>query len=268
MTTPQGVRKPPSQGPSQGENERPWYDLISDVPEIPEDAMEQEAEVNYVRTILAVRYEDDPTVLVAGPLANLIYDSAVPGSVVAPDCFVVFGVDARTIKLHRRSYRIEEWGVVPSFVLEVATESTAPRDLSEKRRIYERMGVEEYWRLDKDGRYYGEPLVGERLVAGEYQRLDLHREANGDSWSRSQVLGLDFYHRIEEEVGAAEGVGRFLLRDAVTGEWLNFLGDEHRARIAERAAFIANREELEARNRELEAELERLRQQLPPTPSV
>ena len=251
MTTPQGVRKPPA----QEENERPWYDLISDVPEIPEDAMEQEDEVNYVRTILAVRYEDDPTVLVAGPLANLIYDSGVPGSVVAPDCFVVFGVDARTVKLHRRSYRIDEWGVVPSFVLEVASESTAARDLGEKRRMYERMGVEEYWRLDKDGQYYGEPLIGERLVAGEYQRLDLHREANGDSWSRSQVLGLDFYHRVEE------GVGRFLLRDSLTGEWLNFLGDERRARIAERAA-------LEARNRELEAEVERLRQQLPPTPPV
>ena len=222
MTTPQSVKKPPAQ---EGD-ERPWYDLTSEVPEIPEDAMEQEDEVNYVRTILGVRYEDDPTVLVAGPLANLIYDSAVPGSVVAPNCFVVFGVDARWIKLNRRSYRIDEWGVTPSFVLEVASESTAPRDLREKRRIYARMGAEEYWRLDKDGQYYGEPLAGERLVDGEYQRLELHREANGDSWIRSNVVGVDFYHRVEE------GVGRFLLRDSVTGEWLNFLGDERRARIA------------------------------------
>ena len=45
----------------------------------------------------------------------------------------------------------------------------------------------------------GEPMVGERLVNGEYQRLELHTADNGDVWSRSEVLGLDFYYHVDEE---------------------------------------------------------------------
>ena len=67
------------------------------------------------------------------------------------------------------------------------------------------MGVQEYWRLDKHG-YYGEPLVGERLVNGEYVRFELHTEPNGDTWSRSEVLGVDFYQRSED------GLSTFMLR--------------------------------------------------------
>ena len=38
------------------------------------------------------------------------------------------------------------------------------------------MGAQEYWRLDRMGDNYGEPLVGERLVDGEYVRFELHTE--------------------------------------------------------------------------------------------
>ena len=126
------------------------------------------------------------------------------------------------------------------FVLEVASESTAHRDLGEKREIYARMGAQEYWRLDRDGEYYGEPLVGERLVNGEYERIELHTEANGDTWSRSEVLGVDFYHSVDDD-----GYGIFLLRDSVTGEWLNTLSDEIAARQA--AEFRAHVAELPVR---------------------
>ena len=154
---------------------------------------------------------------------------------------------------YRQSYRIEEWGVIPAFALEVASPSTARRDLTEKRELYARIGVEEYWRLDKFRGNYGEPLVGERLVNGEYERFDLHTEDNGDIWSRSEVLGVDFYYRAE-----SENFGAFLLRDSATGEWLKTLGEE----IVAHAETEAARQTAEARNRELEAELERLRRQL------
>ncbi len=219
--------------------EKPWYDLIGD-PVPPEDAMQQAITIRNVMPILHARYGNDPTVLVSEQ-TNVIYDSAMPGSVVAPDGYVVFGVDANTIETYRNSYRIDEWGVPPAFVLEAASESTASRDLGEKREIYAGMGVQEYWRLDRTGDIYGEPLVGERLVDGEYVAFDLHTEANGDVWSRSEALGVDFYYRVED------GVGRFLLRDSVTGEWLNTLGSEIEAR---RAA--------EAKVEELQAELDRL----------
>ena len=113
------------------------------------------------------------------------------------------------------------------------------------------MGAQEYWRLDPTGGdYYGEPLVGERLVNGEYARFELHTEPNGDIWSRSEVLGVDFYYRVDED-----GYDAFLLRDSLTGEWLNNLSGE----IAARQAAEARAQESEARNRELLTELERLR---------
>ena len=248
----------------------PWYELINDAPEPPEDAMQQASTIHYVMTILKARYENDPTVLWSNQ-TNVIYDSDVPGSVIVPDGYIVFGVDARMIETERRSYRIDEWGVPPAFVLEVASESTARRDLTEKREIYARMGAQEYWRLDRHG-YYGEPLVGERLVNGEYVRFELYKEPNGDTWSRSEVLGVDFYQRSED------GLSTFMLRDSVTGEWLSDLSEEVAAhaqtesarQAAEARASVAEQAHLEerearlaaeARNRELQAELERLRRQ-------
>lgn len=136
-------------------------------------------------------------------------------------------------------------------MLEVASESTAARDIGEKREIYAEMGAQEYWRLDKRREYYGEPLVGERLVDGEYVRFELRAEANGDVWSSSEVLGVDFYFRVDDD-----GRGEFSVRDSLTGEWLNTLGTER----ALRQDAEARAQAAEARNRELEAELERLRQ--------
>lgn len=227
-------------------DETPWYELISEVPEPPEDAMQQADTILEVMSILKARYEDDPTTLVSGQ-SNVIYDSNTPGSVVEPDCWIVLGlnVDAETIKRERRSYRIDEWGVPPAFVLEVGSASTAARDLSAKRDIYARMGAREYWRMDKIGESYPEPLVGERLVDGEYVRFELHTEPDGAVWSRSEVLGVDFFCRTED------GISSFSMRDSATGEWLNPLGDE-----------IAARKAAEARADELQAEVERLRRQL------
>ena len=120
-------------------DETPWYDLIDD-PEPPEDAMQQADTILYVMSILQARYGNDPNTL-RSEQSNVVYDSEIRGSVVAPDGYVVVGVDARAIERDRRSYRIDEWGEPPAFVLEVASESTAARDLTEKREIYARMGA-------------------------------------------------------------------------------------------------------------------------------
>ena len=246
--------------------ETPWYELIPEVPEPPEDGMQQDDVITLVKAMLKALFANDPSALVFGPSVNLIYDPAVPGSFVVPDCCLILGVDARFIRYERRSYRIDEWGQPPVFTLEVASESTANKDLREKREIYARMGAREYWRLDvTGGDYYGEPLVGERLVDGEYSRFELHTEANGDVWSRSEVLGVDFYFSVDDD-----GYGAFLFRDSETGEWLNDLSGEIAAHAQTEAAWQAaedrareseNRAQAaEARNRELQAELERLRQ--------
>ena len=250
MTTAR-TKLPPTSSATDTVEEIPWYDLINEVPEPPEDGLVEDAVITLIKAILVARYAHDPTVLVLGPATFLIYDSDTPGSLVAPDCYVMFGVDSNFILDYRQSYRIEEWGVIPAFALEVASPSTARRDLTEKRELYACIGIQEYWRLDKFRANYGEPLVGERLVNGEYVRFELHTESNGDVWSRSEVLGVDFYHRAED------GIGMFFLRDGETGEWLNTLSDE----IAARQVAEIRAQEAEARNRELQAELDRLRQQ-------
>ena len=257
MTTPR--IKAPLASVVTGAVEVPWYELINEVPEPPEDGLVEDAVITLIKEILVARYANDPTTLVLGPVTFLIYDSDTPGSLIAPDCYVMFGVDADFILDYRQSYRIEEWGVVPAFALEVASPSTARRDLTEKRELYARIGIGEYWRLDKFRENYGEPLVGERLVDGEYVRFELHTDENGDIWSRSEALGVDFYYRAENE-----NLGTFLLRDSATGEWLNDLRGEIAARqeAESRVQEAESRaQEAEARNRELEAELERLRRQ-------
>ena len=236
------MTSPHQQASSLSATATPWYDLLPD-PEPPEDHMQQEDTIVQMLSILKARYESDPNILCVSQ-TDIIYDSNVPGSMVAPDGFIVFGVDARHIRQIRNNYRIDEWGQTPVFVLEVASESTASRDLREKREIYARMGAQEYWRLDRRGDIYREPLVGERLIDGEYQRFELRTDPNGDLWSRSEVLGVDFVYRVEENFG------RFLLRDAATGEWLNTLSQER-----------ASRKAAETRVEQLQAEVERLRRQ-------
>ncbi len=229
----------------------PWYDLIDEIPEPLEDGMQQDDTILRILSIIWAMYADDPYTLVVGQATQLVYDSARPGSFLSPDGYVIFGVPARMIKRDRRIYRIDEWGPPPAFVMEVASDSTASRDMREKREIYARMGAGEYWRFDPSGgERYGEPLIGERLVDGEYERFETRVEANGDVWARSVALGVDFYWRIGED-----GHGEFLVRDSETGEWLGDLSEERAARMAAEA----ERDAAEARARALEAELERLR---------
>ena len=141
------MASPEQQASSPSATEIPWYDLLPD-PQLPEDSMQQEDTIVQVMSMLKARYEDDATVLCVA-VTDIIYDSNVRGSVVAPDGFIVFGVDARHIKRIRNSYRIEEWGQTPAFVLEVASESTASTGLAPKRELYARIGIREYWRLDR-----------------------------------------------------------------------------------------------------------------------
>ena len=128
-------------------------------------------------------------VYVAGSMA-VYYRKGDRNAVVAPDVFVVLGAAKRD----RRSYRIwDEGGVVPGFVVEVASPSTSDRDATDKRETYERMGVREYWRFDPVGDLIRHGLEGWRLGGAGYQRV---RETRTEGWYRSEVLELDL--RAEE----------------------------------------------------------------------
>lgn len=185
-----------------------------------------------LRFALARRYADVPDVYVWGNLF-LYYREGDPKACVAPDVFLVRGVGKRKDN-RRRTYKLwEEGGRVPSLVIELTSESTRDEDV-EKKKLYERLGVEEYFLFDPFGEYARPRLQGFRLEGGRYQPL--LQGVDGSLESRTTGLVLK-----------PEGP-RLRLRDKETGEVLLWAEEEAEARLA-----------AEARIRSLEQELKRLR---------
>jgi Uma2 family endonuclease len=129
------------------------------------------------------RYRDSHDVYVTGNLF-LYYRQGDPRAVVAPDVFLVRGVP----KGRRRIYKLWEEGRAPSLVIEVTSDTTRGEDLSKKKRIYEQLGVEEYFLHDPEGDYLRPRLQGHRLVGGRYEPLE--PEPNGSLQSRATGLTL------------------------------------------------------------------------------
>ena len=163
-----------------------------------------------------------------------------------PDLFIAFDVDRAAI-IARKGYDIERWGKAPEFVLEIASENTAANDERAKREGYAQFGVAEYWRFDHTGgRQYAAALAGDRLVAGEYRPITIHRVDDGRYWGHSAALNLGVCWEHEQ------------LRwyDPTARRYLPTYDDEADGRIAEHNARLA----AEERVRQLQEELERLRQ--------
>ena len=191
---------------------------------------------------LEVHFKDVPGARVNGD-TFIYYVEGDPRRSVSPDCYVVFGLsDAslRSLSLEgNNTYLLWEVGKAPEFILEIGSPSTARSDLGRKRDLYAEIGVSEYWRYDATGgQFYGEALVGERLVGGEYRRMEMHGESDGRAWSHSEALTLDLRW--------TDGELRFW--DPVVDRWLLSQEEERAGRLA-----------AESRVAELETELRRLR---------
>ena len=142
---------------------------------------------------LQYRYRDRPDVYVSGDLF-IYYEEGNPRARVAPDVFVAFGVSN-----HKRPvYKLWEEGVVPAFVMEVASVSTWREDEGRKAKLYERLGVPEYWQYDPTGEYLGLKLKGRRLVEGAYVPQSVVESIDGTLLLRSETLDLDFRVKGEE----------------------------------------------------------------------
>ena len=153
---------------------------------------------------------------------------------------IAFDVDS-SLYYRSNGYVISEQGKPPDFVLEVASESTAERDLGSKRDHYAAFGIPEYWRFDETGEPYGDRLAGERLVDNVYQPIEFEELSEDILQGCSDVLGLD----IRWHDGCLECF------DPETGRHIVTLDDVRAARIR-----------AEARTPELEEELRRLRGEL------
>ena len=193
---------------------------------------------------LLFHYRDRPDVYVSGDLF-IYYEEGNPRARVAPDVFVAFGVPKRK----RLVYKLWEEGVVPAFVMEVASVSTWREDDERKAKLYERLGVREYWQYDPTGEYLGLHLKAHRLVGGAYAPQPVVESIDGTLVLRSESLGLDFRVKGEE----------FHFFDPTTGERFLTLDGEYAGRgdaESEVRAIEAQTREAEARTREAESRAE------------
>lgn len=126
-------------------------------------------------------FQQQPNIYVSGNLL-VYYIEGNPAKSFAPDVFVVRGVS----KGPRRIYKLWEEGVAPQFIIELTSRRTWREDLQTKWRLYEQLGVQEYFIFDPEYDYLDEPLVGYRLEAGQYADLTIK-----DGRVRSEVLGLE-----------------------------------------------------------------------------
>ena len=152
---------------------------------------------------------------------NFIYfKEGSPRANVSPDCFVLLGGNVQSIWDNNR-YLVWEVGKAPDFVLEIGSPSTWRNDLGEKRDLYARLGVVEYWMFDPSGGdHYGFALRGERLVDGEYSELEMREDADGGVSGHSAVLNLELRWR----------EGRLRFYDPVGARWLENMEETGAAR--------------------------------------
>ena len=190
--------------------------------------------IMYAIDVLKTRFAGREDVYVSGDLL-IYYEEGNPRVSIAPDVFVVFGA----AKHRRMNYKLWEEPKAPDFVMEVASPSTAEKDLVPKRAVYARLGVREYWQYDPMGGLLPLRLMGWRLVGGIYEEQPIIRSLDGALTLCSETLGLDLRAKDDEM--------RF--RDPVTGQDLLGYEEEHAARMEEHAARLA----AEARIVELEA---------------
>ncbi|MCF2148453.1 Uma2 family endonuclease [Desmonostoc muscorum LEGE 12446] len=146
----------------------------------------------YARSALRIYFRNLPNVYVAGNLF-IYYEKGNPESVVAPDVFVVFGVENRD----RGSYKTwEENDKTPDFVLEITSKTTRSKDQGAKKGIYAFLGVREYFQYDPTGDYLNPQLQGLRLVEDNYFPVPTNSLSNDTVSLPSEVLGLEL--RLQE----------------------------------------------------------------------
>ena len=216
-----------------------------DAPEPLPDAMYQEQVLHEIVYLLTTYLIDTPgrSDVFVSSNTFICYDRRNLNHRIGPDCYVATGIDADAVR-SRRLYLPWEAGKPPDLALEVASESTARNDTGRKRLRYESIGVGEYWRFDATGGdYYGEPLVGERLIDGRYQRMEITRQPDGALQGYSPTLDLNLVWQPQPP-----GQAWLHLYDPATGQRLRNLSHVRRSEAAARADADAARSEVAAAN--------------------
>jgi Uma2 family endonuclease len=199
---------------------------------------------------------------------NLFYAQGYPKLKVAPDVMVIYDVEPGG----RDSYKLWEEGQVPQVIFEMTSKKTQEEDRTNKKDLYERLEVKEYWLFDPKGEWIEEKLRGYRLRGDRYESI-----ADGRSEPLQLRLEVEdkligFYREdtgekllIPSELAAAlerETIARLEAEQRVQEEYQRAEEERQRAE-AERQRAEAERQRAE----ELAALLDRYRSQfgdLPP----
>ena len=235
---------------------RTMPDIFYEEKEREEDSMQQDLPIRRIAHLLSERYEDLSDVFISGTVF-ISYDITNGNARVGPDLFIAFDVDSAGIRENLPNFWVWETGKAPDFVMEVASPSTAANDLGRKRELYQRLQIAEYWRFDPTGgQLYGQAIIGERLVDGQYEEYELELGEDGSARGHSELLEVVFYW---------DGQREFDVLDPVTGQTIDKrVAAEARAQAEQAARIVAEaRAEAEqTRADAAEAELARLREQI------
>jgi Uma2 family endonuclease len=175
----------------------------------------------------------EPMVYVSGNLL-MYFEEGNPRRVVAPDIFVVRGIEKKL----RDNYLIWAEGKAPDVVIEITSKYRKREDRKEKMPLYrDVLRLPEYFVFDPTKDYLDPPLQGFRLVEGDYVPI----EPLGGRLP-SDVLGLHLEQHGQE----------LRLYDPVRHSRL--LNPRERIRVAEKQA-----EAVSVENERLRRELEALR---------
>ena len=198
---------------------------------------------------LADKWKREVVVMNEVPIGPSLSDR---DDVRVPDMMVAFDPDLALI-IQQKGFEIARHDKAPEFTLEVASLTTGVVDYTDKRRVYERYGNEEFWRFDPSGGlYHDAALAGDRLVNGRYERIPIEEMEDGSLRGYSEALGL--YLCWED--------GELLFYDPDTRIYLGTYqetlqrAEDAEARADEEAARADRAETLLA---ELKAEMRRLR---------
>ena len=220
------------------------------------------------------RYFEINELIYVGLDTFIYYREGEPKKSVAPDVYVVFGVDGMTL---RKSFYTWREGAVPAVVFEFLSDSTANQDRNEKVRLYLiDIGVKEYFIHQPDPEHPPEFRGWRRSPSGGIVEMALDEQ--GGLLSRS----LNLWFQWESQRNGVRLLRPYLpdgtpITTSMEEHHLRLEAQEMAAEEAERRreaetqtrAEAQRRQEAETlaraeaqRRQEAEAELERLRAQL------
>ena len=112
----------------------------------------------------------------------LYYEEGNPRKVVSPDLMVCFGLE----DFPKRVYKLWEEKVVPSVVIEFASNTTWLNDVSTKLALYQKLNVKEYYIYDVEYDNLPESLLAYRLIDDELTHIEVESKR-----ILSESLGLE-----------------------------------------------------------------------------